>query len=73
MYLKTPEELEALNMKMLPQSLKEAIDMFQIDPLAKEVFGASMHSTWIDYKTDEWMRYNNHVSDWEKARYLKLF
>lgn len=73
MYLKTPEELEALNIKMLPQSLKEAIDMFQLDPLAKEVFGESMHTTWIDYKTDEWMRYNNHVGDWEKARYLKLF
>ncbi len=73
MYLKTPEELEALNIKMLPQSLKEAIDMFKLDPLAKQVFGNSMHTTWIDYKTDEWLRYNNHVSDWEKDRYLKLF
>lgn len=73
MYLKTPQELDAMGVKMLPQSLKEAIDMFQQDELSKAVFGESMFTTWIDYKSEEWIRYNNHVSDWEKARYLKLF
>jgi glutamine synthetase len=73
MYLKTPQELDAMGVKMLPQSLKEAIDMFQQDELSKAVFGESMFTTWIDYKREEWIRYNNHVSDWEKARYLKLF
>ena len=32
-----------------------------------------MYRTWIDYKSDEWLRYLNHVSDWEKATYLKFF
>ena len=32
-----------------------------------------MFKAWSDYKADEWASYCNHVSDWEKSRYLKLF
>jgi len=37
------------------------------------VFGAAMKKTWVDYKRDEWLSYLNHVSDWERARYLKFY
>ncbi len=73
MYRKTPAELEALGVRTLPRTLEEATAAFAEDPLAKTVFGAEMFETWIDYKNTEWLRYLNHVSDWEKQRYLKFF
>ncbi len=73
MYLKSPAELEALGVRMLPRSLGEAVEAFAADPLAEKVFGAEMFKAWTDYKRDEWMSYMHHVSDWEYQRYLKLF
>jgi glutamine synthetase len=73
MYLKSPEELAKLGIKRLPQTLGEALDAFAADPLAKAVFGDGMFGAWHDYKSNEWISYLNHVSDWERARYLKFF
>jgi glutamine synthetase len=73
MYRKTPAELAELGVRTLPRTLEEATAAFAEDPLAKAVFGAEMFETWIDYKNTEWLRYLNHVSDWEKQRYLKFF
>ncbi len=73
MYLKTPEDLAAAGIRMLPATLAEAVDAFAADPLSEKVFGPAMHKAWIDYKREEWRQYINHVSDWEKQRYLKFF
>jgi glutamine synthetase len=73
MYLKSPEELAKLGIKRLPQTLGEALDAFAADPLAKSVFGDGMFGAWHDYKSNEWISYLNHVSDWERSRYLKFF
>lgn len=73
MYLKSPAELEKLGVKMLPRTLEEAIDAFEADPLTREVFGPEMHKAWIAFKREEWSSYHNHVSDWERDRYLKFF
>lgn len=73
MYLKSPEELAALGIGTLPRSLDEALAAFAADPLSREVFGPEMYQSWLDYKLQEWTSYANHVSDWEKKRYLKMF
>jgi len=73
MYLKTPAELSALGIRTLPRSLEEALSAFATDPLSRTVFGAEMYQSWLDYKQDEWTRFACHVTDWEKARYLKMF
>lgn len=73
MYLKTPEELQALGVEMLPKTLDEALDAFEADPLTKAVFGEAMFESWLTFKREEWLDYMNHVSDWEKTRYLHLF
>ncbi len=73
MYLKSPEELKKLGINRLPRTLGEALDAFAADPLTTKVFGSEMHKAWLDYKSDEWMSYLNHISDWERARYLKFF
>lgn len=73
MYLKSPEELAALGVSMLPRSLGEAIDAFEADPLSRAVLGDRMADAWIAYKREEWHSYSVHIGDWEKARYLKMF
>lgn len=73
MYEKTPEELAALGIDMLPRSLTEALDAFEADPLSKKVFGPAMFESWLANKRQEWLGYLNHVSDWERERYLQFF
>lgn len=73
MYLKTEQELAAMQVKRLPKTLSEALAAFTSDPLSRSVFGPDMYAAWLGYKEEEWMRYINHVSDWEKGRYLKMF
>jgi glutamine synthetase len=73
MYLKSDAELEALGVKRLPKTLEEAVDAFEADPLTEKVFGTKMRNAWIDFKRDEWLSYLNHVSDWERSRYLKFY
>jgi glutamine synthetase len=73
MYMKSPAQLKKLGVKMLPRTLEEALDAFAADPLTRRVFGDKMYESWLLYKRDEWLSYTNHVSDWEKARYLKFF
>ena len=73
MYLKTPEELASLGVSYLPRTLAEAVDAFEADPLSREVFGSLMADTFVQFKREEWESYMNHVSDWERERYLKFY
>ncbi len=73
MYVKSDAELKELGVGHLPRTLGEALDAFEKDPLPRQVLGEAMYKAWLDYKRDEWMSYNHHVSDWEKSRYLKMF
>lgn len=73
MYLKSPAELAALNVSYLPRTLEESIAAFEEDPLTKQVFGELMAKTYVDFKRNEWDSYMNHVSDWERAQYLKFY
>ena len=46
---------------------------FEGDPLARATFGPDMFDAWLAFKRQEWLSYLNHVSDWEKERYLQFF
>ncbi len=73
LYDLTDEEANTLAIRRLPTTLFEAIDAFDADPLAKEVFGPTMHSLYSRYKHDEWQRFHDHVTTWEQTEYLKFF
>lgn len=73
MYTYTTAELEDMGIKMLPRTLGEAIEAFAADPLSESVMGSLMYQTYVDFKTQEWFEYHNHVSDWEVQRYMKFF
>lgn len=73
MYLHTEAELQEMGVTHLPRSLEEAIDAFEADPLARQVFGPLMFETFVRFKREEWLAYHTHVSQWELDRYLKFF
>ena len=73
MYLKSRAELDRLGVSLLPRSLGEALDAFEVDPLGRRVMGDTRANAWLDYKREEWHAYSVHVTEWEKERYLKFF
>ena len=73
MYVYSLAELKAKGIQTLPRTLGEAISAFAADPLSKTVMGQLMYDTYVDFKSQEWEEYHNHVSDWEIQRYLKFF
>ncbi|MCB0881731.1 MAG: type III glutamate--ammonia ligase [Thermoleophilia bacterium] len=73
MYAHTPAELDAMGIRFLPRTLGEAVEGFAADPLAREAFGPLMHDAFTEFKRAEWTEYHNHVSDWERDRYLRMF
>jgi glutamine synthetase len=73
MYTYSLAELAQQGIHCLPRHLDEAVAAFAADPLSQKVMGPLMYQAFIDYKTQEWVEYHTHVSDWERQRYLKFF
>jgi glutamine synthetase len=73
MYTHSDAELAKMGIQCLPRNLAEAIAAFSADKLSEKVMGSLMYQTYIDFKSQEWNDYHNHVSDWELKRYLKFF
>jgi len=63
-----PQQVE-----LLPNTLKDALDAFEANPLAKKVFGEKMFDAWLDFKRQEWSSYTTHVSEWEQSRYMQFY
>ncbi|WP_319380164.1 type III glutamate--ammonia ligase [Thiomicrorhabdus sp.] len=72
-YALSLEELKELGIDTLPQSLSEALDELEADPLFEEQFGTRFIKEFIDIKRMEWVEYQRHVSDWELNRYAEYF
>lgn len=73
LYALTDEEIRASGGQRLPRNLLEAVEILKGDPLAAEVLGPAMLSSWLRYKVDEWERYHQAVTDWEVEEYLRLY
>src|SRR5436190_6045856 len=69
----TPEELTTKGIKVLPQSLHEALLALEADPLFADTLGRDFIGEFIRLKRMEWVEYSRHVSDWEVSRYLEFF
>jgi glutamine synthetase len=71
-YKLSAEELEKLGDLALPSSLGAALDAFEADTLAAEVFGPEFHRTFLSYKRQEVHEYGAVVTDWETRKYLRM-
>ena len=73
LYVTTEDERRKAGVATLPRTLGEALDAFAASDLARRTFGDTMFGAWLAYKRDEWLAYLNHVSEWERDRYLRFF
>lgn len=61
---------EADSMDCLPETLKEAIELFEKSEWVSKMLGESFCQTYVESKKQEWLRYTRQVSDWEREEYL---
>ena len=73
LYELTPEQLKDKGIKLLPQSLNEAVDALEADPVICGGLGQDLAREFIRLKRMEWTEYSRHVSEWESRRYLEFF
>ncbi|GAA5002350.1 type III glutamate--ammonia ligase [Acinetobacter puyangensis] len=73
LYTLSLQDIAARGIETLPQSLKEAVQALQADPLFREKLGAEIVDEFIEQKSMEWVEYSRHVSDWEVQRYTEFF
>ncbi len=64
--------LKKNNIPVLPESLGEAVKLFEQSELMKEVLGEHIHSFLVKYKQREWDKYQASVTQWELDRYLSV-
>lgn len=73
LYSKTEAELFEMGIRRLPRTLFDAAEALRRDEIAEHVLGQVMLNSYLDYKTDEWERYHQSVTDWEVKEYLRLY
>ena len=72
-YELSPAELRKRRIKLLPQTLGEALDELEADKFFASKLGPEIISEFIKIKRMEWVEYSRHVSDWELKRYLEFY
>ncbi|HEX9179065.1 MAG TPA: type III glutamate--ammonia ligase, partial [Burkholderiales bacterium] len=72
LYDLTPAELAAQDIRVLPQSLHEALEALRADEVILDALGP-VGPEFLTLKQMEWVEYMRHVSDWELRRYLEFF
>ena len=73
MYTLSLDEVKQNGLCLIPQSLPEALDAFEADPVIQRILGPALAAEFLKVKRQEWVRYHNTVSPWEIERYLTLF
>lgn len=73
MYTLTLDEVKARGLSLIPQSLPEALDALEADPVIQGGLGPELAAEFVRVKRAEWVKYHNTVSAWEIDRYLTLF
>lgn len=63
-------DAENLPAENLPETLKEAIDLFEGSSWIREVLGEDFCRQYASAKKKEWLRYTRQVTDWEVEEYL---
>lgn len=53
----------------LPLTLGESLAAFAADDYLKSALGEPLAKLLLEYKTDEWARFNSAVTDWERTMY----
>jgi glutamine synthetase len=71
MYALSLEEMAARKVRVLPQSLNEALDELERDEVIQAALGP-IYREFLTLKRTEWNDYHRQVSAWEVERYLTM-
>ena len=66
------EEIERRGVKILPQSLYEALEELKADSVVQSALGP-IYDEFLSLKEGEWRQYHREVTQWEIDRYLTMF
>lgn len=66
-------QLDEAGIRVLPQTLAEALAEFEKDDVVRGAIGEDLASEFVRLKRMEWIEYCRHVSEWERDRYLEFF
>ena len=72
-YEMSAKELRKNKIKLLPQTLGEALDALAADKLFAEALGREIIDEFLEVKRMEWVEYSRYVTDWEIERYLEFY
>lgn len=70
LYALTSEEKSEKHIEMLPDNLKEAIDLLKDDELMLKTLGEHAERQFIHAKEREWNNYKTKITEWEIKEYL---
>jgi glutamine synthetase len=73
LYEWTEREIRDKGIRLLPQSLSEALDALEADEVVQAGLGKELAAEFLRLKRMEWIEYSRHVSEWETQRYVEMF
>lgn len=72
-YLLTKEDKKKLQIKQLPRSLREAIEITEKSEFMKQILGEHTHTKYVKAKKNEHQEYIIKVTEWEMNNYLNKY
>ena len=72
LYDRPLEEIRSSGIRILPQSLHEALECFREDEVIRGALGP-IADVFLQLKQQEWESYDREVSEWELQQYLTFF
>jgi glutamine synthetase len=72
LYERSLAEIETRGLRLLPQSLNEALAELEKDKIVRAALGV-IADEFLDLKSKEWKTYNGQVTAWETEQYLTAF
>jgi len=72
LYERSLKEIQSQGLRLLPQSLHEALAEFEQDEILRGSLGV-IANEFLDLKSKEWKTYEGQVTPWEVQQYLTWF
>lgn len=69
----TKKEKKAIGIESLPETLYDAVKIFESDAVLVDAIGEETAEKYIDAKKQEWKEYKITINDWELREYLNKF
>lgn len=73
LFAMTEEQMDALEIEQLPETLGEALEAFEHSSFVRKVLGDHVYTKYLAAKSAEWKKFRAEVTDWEVEEYLYKF